>query len=166
MHILINKKYLTFKNYKAKCAIGKRGINYKRKEGDLITPIGSYKIKYILYRKDRVKKPQTSIKKIIIKKNMGWCDDPTSRKYNQLIKLPSIFSYEKLYKKENIYDIILVLNYNTNPIIKEKGSAIFIHVTGKKYKKTEGCIAVNKIQLLKIIRKLKNNTRVLIESRK
>ena len=119
MHILINKKNLTFRNYKAKCAIGKRGINYKRKEGDLITPIGSYKIKYILYRKDRVKKLQTSIKKIIIKKNMGWCDDPISRKYNQLIKLPSIFSYEKLYKKENIYDIIIVLNYNMNPIIKK-----------------------------------------------
>ncbi len=97
---------------------------------------------------------------------MGWCDDPRSKDYNKLIKLPSKYSYEKLYKKENIYDIILVLNYNTNPIIKEKGSAIFIHVTGKKYKKTEGCIAVNKIQLLKIIRKLKNNTRVLIESRK
>ena len=166
MHILINKKNLTFRNYKAKCAIGKRGINYKRKEGDLITPIGRYKIKYILYRKDRVKKPQTSIKKIIIKKDMGWCDDPISRKYNQLIKLPSIFSYEKLYKKENIYDIILVLNYNMNPIIKNRGSAIFIHVAKRNYKKTKGCVALKKEHLLKIIKKLKKNTFVKIVNQK
>ena len=75
MHILINKKYLTLNNYKAKCAIGKRGIGYKRKEGDLITPKGIYKIKYILYRKDRVKKIQTKIKKVAIRSDMGWCDD-------------------------------------------------------------------------------------------
>ena len=68
MHILINKKYLIYKNYKAKCAIGKRGIGNKRKEGDLITPKGNYKIKFILYRKDRVKKIQSKIKKIVIKK--------------------------------------------------------------------------------------------------
>ena len=166
MHILINKKNLTFRNYKAKCAIGKRGINYKRKEGDLITPIGRYKIKYILYRKDRVKKPQTSIKKIIIKKNMGWCDDPISRKYNQLIKLPSIFSYEKLYKKENIYDIILVLNFNMSPVLKKKGSAIFIHVARKNFVKTEGCIAIKKTYLLKIIKEIKTSTKVKIEDRK
>ena len=53
-------------NYKAKCAIGKRGIGYKKKEGDLITPIGKYKIKYVLYRKDRIKKFQTKLKKISI----------------------------------------------------------------------------------------------------
>ena len=112
MHILINNKYLYFGNYKAKCAIGKRGINFKRKEGDLITPKGNFKIKYILYRKDRIKKIQSKIKKVIIKKNMAWCNDPKSKNYNKLIKLPSRFSFEKLYKKENIYDIIIVLNYN------------------------------------------------------
>ena len=79
MHILINNKNLVFKNYKAKCAIGKRGIGYKRKEGDLITPKGKYKIKFILYRKDRVKNIKSRIKKIEIKKNMGWCDDPRSK---------------------------------------------------------------------------------------
>ena len=153
-------------DYKAKCALGKRGIGYKRKEGDLITPKGRYKIKYILYRKDRLKKFQTKIKKIVIKKNMGWCDDPNSRNYNKLISLPSSYTYEKLYKKENIYDIILVLNYNMNPAIKNKGSAIFIHVAKKNYKKTEGCIALKKVQLLKIIKKLNKNTYVKIESQK
>ena len=166
MHILINKKNLIYNNYKAKCAIGKRGIGYKKKEGDLITPIGVYKIKYILYRKDRIQKFQTKIKKIIIKKDMGWCDDPNSKNYNKLIKLPSNYSYEKLYRKENIYDIVLVFDYNMRPITKNKGSAIFIHVARKNYKKTEGCIAVKKIHLMKIVKDLKINTKVKIENQR
>ena len=162
MHILINRKYLTFKNYKAKCAIGKRGINYKKKEGDFITPKGIYKINCILYRKDRVGKIQTKLKKIVIRKNMGWCDDPRSKRYNKIIKLPSTFSHEKLYKKENIYDIVLVLNYNMSPIIKNKGSAIFIHVAKRNYKKTEGCIAINKTHLLKVVENIKIGTKIKI----
>ena len=166
MHITINKSYLTYKEYKVKCAIGKRGIGYKKIEGDLITPIGLYKIKYILYRKDRVKKLQSKLRKIVIKKNMGWCDDSKSKKYNHLIYLPLKFSYEKLFKKENIYDIILVLNYNMNPIKKNKGSAIFIHIANKNYKKTKGCIAIRKIQLLKILKKISINTKVKIEDQR
>ena len=166
MHIKINKNYLTFNNYKVKCAIGKRGIGYKKKEGDLITPAGRYIIKYILYRKDRIKKIQTQIKKFEITKNMGWCDDSRSKKYNKLIKLPSSYKYEKLYKKENIYDIILVLNYNMSPIIKNKGSAIFIHVAKKNYKKTEGCVALKKIHLLRVLKELKKHTKVEIGNQK
>ena len=166
MHILINKKYLIYKNYKVKCAIGKRGIGTKKKEGDLITPKGQYKIKFILYRRDRIKKIKTRIKTIIIKKNMGWCDDPNSNQYNKLIRLPFNYRFEKLYKKENTYDIILVLTFNMNPIIKNKGSAIFIHISKKKYKKTEGCVALKKIHLLKIIKELKKNTLVKIGNQK
>ena len=155
MHILINKKYLTYNNYKAKCAIGKRGIGNKKKEGDLITPKGIYKVKYVLYRRDRVKNIRTKLKKIIIRKNMGWCDDVRSKQYNKLIKLPSSYNHEKLYKKENIYDIIIVLNFNMNPIVKNKGSAIFIHIAKKNYKRTEGCVAIKKVHLLKITKDLK-----------
>ena len=97
---------------------------------------------------------------------MGWCDDPNSKKYNKLINLPFNFKYEKLFKKENTYDIILVLNYNMNPIKKNKGSAIFIHVVKKNYRKTKGCIAIGKAQLLKIIKKIKNNTKVKIVHQK
>ena len=166
MHILINKKNLTYGNYNAKCAIGKRGIGYKRKEGDLITPKGSYKIKYILYRKDRIKKIHSKIKKFVIKKNMGWWDDPKSKNYNKLIRLPSNDNHEKLYIKDNTYDIILILDYNMKPTIKNKGSAIFIHVSKRNFKKTEGCIAIKKNYLLKIIKDLKKNTKVKIENRK
>ena len=97
---------------------------------------------------------------------MGWCNDPKSKNYNKLIYLPSNYSSEKLYKKENIYDIILVLNYNMNPIIKNKGSAIFIHVAKKKFRKTEGCVAIKKNYLLRIIKDLKKNTEVRIENQK
>ena len=166
MHIVINKNYLTYNNYKVKCALGKRGIGNKRREGDFITPKGNFKIKYILYRKDRIKRIQSKIKKIIIKKDLGWCDDPLSKDYNKLIKIPSEYNYEKLYKKDNVYDIILVLNYNMNPVVKNKGSAIFIHVTKRNYKKTEGCVAIKKVHLLKIIKELKNNTKIKIEDQK
>ena len=161
MHILINKNYLTYNKLKVKCAIGKKGIGYKRKEGDLITPIGQFKIKYILYRKDRVK-VLTKLKKKVIKKNMGWCDDPKSIYYNKLVKLPFVHNYEQLYKRENIYDIILVLNYNMNPVKKNKGSAIFIHVSKINYKKTEGCVAIKKLNLIKLLREINQNTKVKI----
>ena len=162
MHILINKKYLTFKNYKAKCAIGKRGIGIKRKEGDLITPKGKYSIKYILYRKDRIKKIQSKLKKIPITKSIGWCDDPKSKDYNKLIKLPTNYKYEELYRKENIYDLILVLNFNMRPIVKKKGSAIFIHIAKKNYFPTKGCIALVKKDLIYLISKLSINEKILI----
>ena len=166
MHILINKRYLTFKQYKVKCALGKRGIGLKKKEGDLITPTGQYKIKYILYRKDRIKKIQSNIRKIVINKNMGWCDDPRSKKYNKLVNLPFNDNYEKLFKRQNIYDIILVLNYNMSPIRKNKGSAIFIHIAKKNYEKTKGCIAIKKVELLKILKEIKINTKVKIENQR
>ena len=148
-----------------KCAIGKKGIDNKKKEGDLITPIGVFKIKYILYRKDRVK-VLTKLKKKVIKKNMGWCDDPNSSYYNKLVKLPFTHKHEKLYKKENIYDIILVLNYNMNPVKKNKGSALFIHVSKINYKKTEGCVAIKKLNLIKLLKMINPNTRVKIFHRK
>ena len=165
MHIIINKNYLTYNKLKFKCTIGKKGISYKKKEGDLITTKRKFKIKYILYRRDRVK-ISTKLKKKVIKKNMGWCDDPRSKQYNKLVKLPFIFSHEKLYKKENIYDIILVLNYNMNPIKKNKGSAIFIHVAKNSFRKTEGCVAIKKLNLIKLIKKINPSTKIKISLQK
>ena len=95
---------------------------------------------------------------------MGWCDDPKSIDYNKLVKLPFAHKHEKLYKKENIYDIILVLNYNMNPVKKNKGSAIFIHVSKNNYKKTEGCIAIKKINLIKLLKEINPKTKIKISS--
>jgi L,D-peptidoglycan transpeptidase YkuD (ErfK/YbiS/YcfS/YnhG family) len=162
MHIIINKKKLFINQYKVKCAIGKRGIGHKRKEGDHITPKGIFKIKSIFYRKDRITHFKSKIKSYAIEKNMGWCDESLSSKYNKLIRFPFKFRAEKLHRTDNVYDIILVLNYNHNPIKKNKGSAIFIHVAKKNYKSTAGCVAVNKKSLLKIIKLINKETKVRI----
>jgi len=102
------------------------------------------------------------VPKLSITKKMGWCDDSKSKKYNRLIKYPFAFSSEKLFRKDNVYDIILVLNYNMNPTKKYKGSAIFIHIAKKKYDATEGCVAIKKVNLLKLIKSLKKNTKIKI----
>ena len=161
--IIINKSgHLKYKNLKFRCSLGKAGIGKKEKEGDKITPRGTYKIVKIYYRNDRVKKILSDFKLFKIKKNMGWCDDPKSKKYNQLVKVPNEYGYEKLNRKDNIYDLVLVLNYNIKPIIKNKGSAIFIHIANKNYKKTAGCIGLKKSHLINIIKKIKKNTQVII----
>ena len=161
--IIINKSgYLKYKNLKFRCSLGKAGIGEKEKEGDKITPRGTYKIVKIYYRNDRVKKILSNFKLFKIKKNMGWCDDPKSKQYNRLVKIPNQYGYEKLNRKDNIYDLVLVLNYNMKPIIKNKGSAIFIHIANKNYKKTAGCIGLKKTHLINIIKKIKKNTKVII----
>ena len=93
---------------------------------------------------------------------MGWCDDPNSKEYNKLIRFPSKYKSEKLFRKENIYDIILVLNYNMKPIKRNKGSAIFIHLAKKNYKKTEGCVAIKKNHLLQIVKRINVKTKVIV----
>jgi L,D-peptidoglycan transpeptidase YkuD (ErfK/YbiS/YcfS/YnhG family) len=161
--IIVKKSgYLKYKNLKFRCALGKGGVKKKIVEGDNITPKGTFKIIKIYYRPDKIRKIKTLIKKIKIKKNMGWCDDPNSDFYNKQIKLPTKLSHEKLYRNDNLYDLIAVLNYNTNPIIKNKGSAIFMHIGKDSYKKTKGCIALKKEHLIKIISKIKKNIKIKI----
>jgi L,D-peptidoglycan transpeptidase YkuD (ErfK/YbiS/YcfS/YnhG family) len=161
--IVINKySLLKYKNLKFRCALGKAGIGEKKKEGDFITPKGKYKIIKVYYRADRIKKIKTNFRLYQIKKNMGWCDDPLSKNYNKLIKLPSKFGHEKLYRKDKLYDLILILNYNFKPIIKNKGSAIFIHIANKNYKKTMGCIGLKKKELIFILKDIKKNIIVKI----
>jgi L,D-peptidoglycan transpeptidase YkuD (ErfK/YbiS/YcfS/YnhG family) len=161
--IIVKKSgYLKYKNLKFRCALGKAGIKKKEKEGDNITPKGIFKITRIYYRADKIKNITTSIKKVKIKKNIGWCDDTNSNFYNKEIKLPSKYSHEKLYRKDNLYDLVLVLNYNINPIIKNKGSAIFLHIAQDSYKKTKGCIALKKKHLILLISKIKKNIKIKI----
>ena len=159
---MIKNKSLIYNKYKVKCALGKRGIGNKKKEGDLITPKGCFKINEILYRPDKVKNLITKLRKKMINKKMGWCDDPKSKKYNQLIKLPFKFNFEKLYRNDDIYDIVFVLSFNTNPIIKNKGSAIFIHIAKRNYSPTKGCVAIKKDDIKKLAREINRKTIVKI----
>ena len=162
MNIELKNNFLYFQKYKLRCSVGKRGISIKKREGDKKTPKGEFKLKYILYRKDRIFKLKTKLKKIVINKKMGWCDDPNSAEYNKIIIYPHKFSTEKLWRKENIYDIIIVIDYNLNPVIKNKGSAIFLHIAKKKYKPTNGCIAVSKKNIKLIVSKINKKTKLKI----
>jgi L,D-peptidoglycan transpeptidase YkuD (ErfK/YbiS/YcfS/YnhG family) len=162
MIIVKNSGHLEYENLNFRCALGKAGIGVKKIEGDNVTPKGIFKITKIYYRSDKIKNIKTLLRKIVIKKNMGWCDDPNSNFYNKEIKLPSKFSHEKLYREDNLYDLVAVLDYNMNPVIKSKGSAIFIHIASKSYKKTKGCIALKKKYLIKILSKIKKTKKIKI----
>jgi L,D-peptidoglycan transpeptidase YkuD (ErfK/YbiS/YcfS/YnhG family) len=154
---------LKYKNFKFRCSLGKAGIKKKIREGDNITPKGTFKLLNVFYRPDKIKKIKTKLSKIRIKKNFGWCDDPKSKFYNKLVRLPFIGSYEKLYRRDSIYDLLIVLNYNTNPIVENKGSAIFIHIAKKKFNKTAGCVALKKKDLLILLANIKKNTKIKIQ---
>ena len=161
--IIVKKNgFLEYKNFKFRCALGKAGVKKKVREGDNITPKGTYKILNIYYRKDKILQIKSSIRKIKINKKMGWCNDPRSKHYNKQIKLPSQLSHEILYRKDNVYDIVCVINYNINPTLKNKGSAIFLHVAIKKYQKTKGCIALKKNHLVKLLSLIKKKTKIKI----
>jgi L,D-peptidoglycan transpeptidase YkuD (ErfK/YbiS/YcfS/YnhG family) len=163
--IIVRKSgHLIYKNLKYRCAIGKAGIKKKQKEGDNITPKGTFKITRVYFRSDKVKNISTSIKKIKINKNMGWCNDSKSPFYNREIKLPSKFSFEKLYRNDNLYDLLAVLNYNMNPVEKNKGSAIFIHIAKKRFKPTAGCIALQKKDLMNLMSVIKKNSKIKISA--
>tara|TARA_X000000368_G_scaffold404029_1_gene379631 strand:+ start:1704 stop:2195 length:492 start_codon:yes stop_codon:yes gene_type:complete len=162
MHIKLISKKIKFGNYKIKCAIGKRGISSKKREGDNYTPRGTFKFKGLLYRKDRVLNIKTSLFKKSIKENMGWCDDTNSKHYNKLIKFPFRYSAEKLYRSDYIYDIILIMDYNQNPVIKGKGSAIFLHISKKNYSPTLGCIAIKKKHMRLLLRMIHKNSKITI----
>jgi len=162
MNIKIKKHLLLYKDYKLKCAIGKSGIISSKKEGDLATPKGTFELGTFYYRKDNNKPLKCKIKKKIIKKKMGWCDDSRSKKYNKEINFPFKYRAEKLYRKDKIYDLFINIKYNFSPIIKEKGSAIFLHITDGKYKPTKGCIAIKKKDFLKILPLINNKTKISI----
>ena len=159
--ILKNKDTLLLDEFKFKCSIGKRGITSKKLEGDKKTPRGVFSLGPLFYRKDKFSKIETKLKKIPIKKNMGWCDDTKSKHYNQLIKINKKIKYEKMFRKDRIYDLILPINYNTKKIIKNKGSAIFIHLT-KNYKKTLGCIAIKENDFFVLLRIINKKTKIKI----
>ncbi len=159
--ILRNKKTLVYDDFEFKCVIGLNGSTWNKIEGDKKTPKGIYSLGPLFYRSDRIKKPITKLKLIKIKKDMGWCDDIRSKKYNKLIKIHNKIRFEKMWRKNHIYDLLIPIKYNSNKIIKNKGSAIFIHLT-KNYKKTLGCIALKENDFLILLKLIKKNTKIQI----
>ena len=160
--IVNNKGELWYNKNRYKCAYGKNGFIKSKKEGDGCTPIGTFEINKLFLRIDRIKKIQTKIVQIPISKNMVWEDNPNKKDYNKLIKLKNTSHKERLYRKDHLYDLILVIEYNTKKIIKKKGSAIFIHIAKSKYKPTHGCIAIKRKDFLDLLGMMKSKEEIKI----
>ena len=161
MNIIIKNRFLLYKGYKFKCTIGKSGVKKNKKEGDNATPKGIFSLGKFYYRPDRIRKVSTNLSCKKIKKNMGWCDDPNNIKYNKEVNRIKVKNSEKIFRKDHKYDAFIVINYNSKPIIKNKGSAIFLHLT-KNYKSTAGCVAIKKNDFLKLAAIVNNKTKIKI----
>ncbi len=160
--ILKNKDTLVVYDHHFKCSIGKNGITSKKREGDFKTPKGIYYIDALYYRADRIKKPNTNLRTIVIKKNMGWSNDiKDSKNYNKLIKVNNNISHEKMYRHDNKYNLVIPIKYNFKQPILGKGSAIFLHLTFN-YKPTAGCIALSQSDFLILLKLINKRTRIKI----
>tara|TARA_A100000164_G_scaffold235480_1_gene209133 strand:- start:8 stop:499 length:492 start_codon:yes stop_codon:yes gene_type:complete len=159
--ILENKDTLTFDEFKFKCCIGKSGLAQKKTEGDKKTPKGIFSLGPLFFRKDKYKNIETKLKKIPILKNMAWCDDPLHQKYNKLVKINKILHYEKLFRNDYKYDLLIPINYNTKKTKPYLGSAIFLHLT-KDFKPTLGCIALKESDFLILIKLISKKTKIKI----
>jgi len=163
MTILVkNKHSLIIDEFKFKCCVGKNGTTRNKKEGDKKTPSGSFKIESLYFRKDRLKRPTTSLKCIEIKKDMGWCNDVRfPKRYNKLFRIKKKIKYEKLKRKDYKYDLLIPIKYNFKNPVTGKGSCIFIHLT-KNYKPTAGCIALVKKDFLILLKIIKKDSKIKI----
>ena len=162
MNIIVkNKNTLILDDFKFKCCIGKKGFTKFKEEGDKKTPTGLFKLGNLYFRKDKYKNPDTNLKKIPIKKDMGWCDDINSSKYNTLIKTNNKSRHEKMFRKDSTYDLLINIQYNTTTPKKGKGSAIFLHIT-ENFKPTLGCIAIKKSDMLILLRLINKKTKIKI----
>ena len=159
--IIIEKDTLLYDEFKFKCSIGKNGKTTKKIEGDNKTPKGLYALGPLYYRKDRLLKLTTKLKKIEIMKNFGWCDDVKSKFYNKPIKTNINVRHEKLYRNDKKYDLLIPIEYNSKKPKKNKGSAIFIHLT-RNYKKTQGCVAIKEKDMLILLKLINKKTKIKI----
>jgi len=165
MNIRYKKNFLYIDDFKLKCCIGKAGIKKRKKEGDKSTPLGIFKLGELYVRNDRLKNIRTNLNKIYIKRNMAWCDDSSSKKYNKLftINKKTNFSYEKLFRNDYKYDLLIPIFYNYFSTKKNLGSAIFIHLT-KDYRPTKGCIALKLKDFRILIKLIKKNSKIIIKN--
>ena len=162
MCIRVKKNYLTFRGEQFQCSIGRSGFSKDKKEGDGFTPVGTFYIENIYYRADKLENLDTKINKIIINESDGWCDDAGHKEYNQLIRFPFNFSAERLFREDSLYNVVCVLNYNTNPVTPGIGSAIFMHVADDEYKPTEGCVALKQEDLIYLLSFVDDKTEIIL----
>lgn len=166
MDILVTEKGLTMPDGRVvKCAIGRGGIHREKQEGDGVTPIGEWPLRYGYYRADRLDgTPKTALPMTVIRPDDGWCDAPDDPNYNKPVKKPYDASHEDMWREDMLYDIVIVLGHNDNPPVPGAGSAIFLHVARPDYSPTEGCVALPKEILLDLLKSCGPDDRMIIRS--
>jgi L,D-peptidoglycan transpeptidase YkuD (ErfK/YbiS/YcfS/YnhG family) len=138
---------------RVRCALGKGGIvaAEAKREGDGATPAGDWVLRRVFYRADKVQRPETALAAISLRVDDGWCDDPAHALYNCPVLIPFPASHEKMWRKDDVYDVVVELGYNDDQVIPGKGSAIFLHVARHDYAPTEGCVALAQTDLLALL---------------
>ncbi len=133
------------------CALGRGGITARKREGDGATPMGALKVIWGYYRPGLGAIPSTSLPLFPTSACLGWCDAPRDRNYNRPVRLPYPASHETMRRTDHLYDIVVVLDWNMRPAIRGRGSAIFLHLARPGYQPTEGCIAVSRRTMLRLL---------------
>ena len=134
------------------CALGRAGINAGKSEGDGATPVGVLPLRRLLFRADRVAPPRWPAGgREPIAPADGWCDDPDDRDYNRIVRLPFDARAEALWRDDGLYDVLVVLGWNDAPVLRGRGSAIFLHVAPPGDGPTQGCIGLALSALLQVL---------------
>jgi L,D-peptidoglycan transpeptidase YkuD (ErfK/YbiS/YcfS/YnhG family) len=134
-----------------RAACGKAGVTADKREGDHASPEGTFPLLRAFYRPDRLAVPKTALPLAALTPEDGWCDDPADPRYNTLVALPYPASHEEFWRADGLHDVIVVIGYNTDPVVPGKGSAIFLHCASPDFAGTEGCIAVAREVLVPLL---------------
>jgi L,D-peptidoglycan transpeptidase YkuD (ErfK/YbiS/YcfS/YnhG family) len=126
----------------APAACGRGGVRPDKREGDGASPLGTFPLLDAYYRADRLAPPSTGLRLAALRPDDGWVDDPADRRYNRLVSLPYPAHHEAMWRADGLYDLVVLIGYNTDPPAPGRGSAIFLHVASPDFAPTEGCIAV------------------------
>ncbi|MFZ2007939.1 MAG: L,D-transpeptidase family protein [Stellaceae bacterium] len=149
--LICEKGMLTWPGGSARAACGSAGVTADKREGDHASPAGTFPLLRAFYRPDRLAMPETGLPLAALKPSSGWCDDSADANYNRLVALPYPASHEDLWRDDGLYDLIVVIGYNTAPVVPGKGSAIFLHCASPDFAGTEGCIAIGRESLLPLL---------------
>ena len=145
------------------CALGRNGVGVLKREGDGATPRGRYRLRRVLYKPGPVARPATVLSVRAVRAADGWCDSPGDGNYNRPVKLPYPRSAERLWRADGLYDVVVVLGYNDVPRIRNRGSAIFMHIARSDLSPTEGCIALRARDLRRVLAAVPRVSEIIIE---